>query len=93
MEERKKLSMNRGGKTTDQELYIRISSQVFEQSLVKNGVLKKDGKNIALLYLMDNAQQSLPFTGPPARGGPTAGSSAGRYRFDQIYTYCYKDSL
>lgn len=38
-------------------------------------------KIIALLYLMDNAQQSLPFTGPPARGGPTAGSSAGRYRF------------
>lgn len=85
--------MNRGGKTTDQELYIRISSQVFEQSLVKNGVLKKMEKIIALLYLMDNAQQSLPFTGPPARGGPTAGSSAGRYRFDQIYTYCYKDSL
>ena len=34
-------------------------------------------KIIALLNLMDNAQQSLPFTGPPARGGPTAGSSAG----------------
>lgn len=50
-------------------------------------------KIIALLYLMDNAQQSLPFTGPPARSGPTAGSSAGRYRFDQIYMYCYKDSL
>lgn len=49
MEERKKLSMNRGGKTTDQELYIRISSQVFEQSSVKNGVLKKDGKNNCII--------------------------------------------
>lgn len=49
MEERKKLFMNRGGKIIDQELYIRISLEVFEQSLVKNGVLKKDGKNNCII--------------------------------------------
>lgn len=104
MEERKKLSMNRGGNSSDQELHVHVKrrSQICEHSVVKDSFYENMERIICIdkcLWIMfspfryyrqtikglDWAQYHHPvyFSGPPARGGPTAGSAAGRLCFDQ----------
>lgn len=59
MEERKKLSMNRGGNSRDQELHVHVKrrSQICEHGVVKDNFYENmENNNLYYQMLIDNVQ-------------------------------------